>query len=120
MKLRLSLVILGVRFGDTGHFEASLEALVHGVGAWMFLLRKLPEERQKWWSVSLGQGEGKMGSLWAGGSRWGSWRVGHRVGSVKVSGLQVLRTAVRNQLSGLEQAIFPLRACRFFLCKWRC
>lgn len=111
MKLRLLLVILGV----------SLEELVHGVGAWMFQLHKLPEERQRWWSVSLGQGEAKMGSWWAVGSQWGSWRVGHRVGSGKVSGLQVLRrAAVHNQLSGFEQAIFPLRACRFLLCKWRC
>lgn len=82
MKLQLLLVILGVIFGDTGHFGGQSEELVRGVGAWMFLLHQLPAERPRWWSVSLGQEEGKRGSLWAEGSQVGrleSWTQWGRV-----------------------------------------
>lgn len=61
------LVILG----------ASLEGSVHVLEAWLFCFPRFQEKaREGGQFVGLGQREGKMSSVWAGGSWWGqgeSW-----------------------------------------------
>lgn len=99
--------------------RASLEELVHRVGAWMFLLPKLPGEGQL---VSVGQGEGKVVSLWAGKSWWRSWGACHGWGGLQ---FLVCRFSEEEQLCvtsclALSKPFFLSEPPGFFLCKWRC
>lgn len=101
--------------------RASLEELVHRVGAWMFLLHKLP-------------GDSEPGARGREGGQLVGWQVMvaqlgslSRMGRATVSGLQVLvcRFLEEEQLCvtsclALSKPFFPSEPPGFFLCKWRC